>query len=108
MAEAKAEDPKGIPEFWLRAMQNLPELHESITEKDEEVLKYLTDVRSEFLPEEKTEDGEILSGFRLTFIFAENEHFSNTTLTKDYIMTDDNMLIKIKVREGGNRRMCFS
>jgi len=45
-----------------------------VTEKDEEVLEYLVDVRSREL------DGEDECGFEITFEFAENPFFENSTL----------------------------
>lgn len=54
--------PKGIPEFWLTALKNHLGLSELITERDEECLKWLTDVRLEY-PKEKP-------GFTLVFEFG--------------------------------------
>ena len=79
--EGASGDVKGIPEFWGVAMRNCPEVGASMGEKDEEVLKYLTN-----LTEAPLEDEE---GFVLTFTFAENPFFSNTTLTKTYIMDEE-------------------
>ena len=45
-----------------------------ITEKDEEVLEYLVDIRSQEL------SGEDECGFEITFEFAENPFFENSTL----------------------------
>ncbi len=42
---------KGIPGFWLRAMQNDHDLKERISEADVLVLKHLTDIREELLEE---------------------------------------------------------
>ncbi|CZT05784.1 probable nucleosome assembly protein [Rhynchosporium agropyri] len=68
-------DVKGIPEFWLSAMKNQVSLAEMITDRDETALKDLTDVRMEYLDK---------PGFRLIFEFAENEFFTNKTITKTY------------------------
>ncbi|KAL5614187.1 hypothetical protein BROUX41_000026 [Berkeleyomyces rouxiae] len=73
--EAAGEDVKGIPEFWLSAMKNHISLAEMITERDEAALKHLIDVRMEYLEK---------PGFRLIFEFAENDFFSNKTITKTY------------------------
>jgi len=83
--EAKPEDAniKGIPQFWLSAMQNNPMVGDAITENDEEALGYLRDVRFAEL------EGEGQHGFTLTFYFAENPYFSNTTLTKTYHMEEE-------------------
>ncbi|KAK4156499.1 nucleosome assembly protein 1 [Chaetomidium leptoderma] len=65
----------GIPEFWLSAMKNQISLAEMITDRDEEALKALIDIRMEYLDK---------PGFRLIFEFAENDFFTNTTITKTY------------------------
>lgn len=74
------EDAKGIPEFWLSAMKNHASLGELITDRDEEALKHLTDVRLEYLDR---------PGFRLIFEFAQNDFFSNKTITKTYFYQED-------------------
>ena len=79
-ADNSASDIKGIPEFWLSAMKNQISLAELITEKDQEALKYLTDIRMEYLEQ---------PGFRLIFEFAENEFFSNKTITKTYYYQEE-------------------
>jgi len=81
---AEAEKPEasdsaapvaGIPEFWLSAMKNQISLAEMITDRDEEALRHLTDIRMEYLDK---------PGFRLIFEFASNEFFSNKTISKTY------------------------
>jgi nucleosome assembly protein 1-like 1 len=79
--EESASDVKGIPEFWLSAMKNQISLAEMITERDEAALKDLTDVRMEYLDK---------PGFRLIFEFAENEYFTNKTITKSYFYQTEN------------------
>ncbi|KAJ5541984.1 hypothetical protein N7461_007987 [Penicillium sp. DV-2018c] len=86
--ETKEEDSKkeegapqnGIPEFWLSAMKNQISLAEMITERDEEALKHLVDIRMEYLDR---------PGFRLIFEFSENEFFTNKTITKTYYYKDE-------------------
>ncbi|KAH8127771.1 hypothetical protein ACSS6W_009586 [Trichoderma asperelloides] len=75
-----AEAVKGIPEFWLSAMKNQVTLAEMITDRDEAALKHLTDIRMEYLDK---------PGFRLIFEFAENEFFSDKTLTKTYFYQNE-------------------
>jgi nucleosome assembly protein 1-like 1 len=70
----------GIPEFWLSAMKNQVSLAEMITDRDEAALKYLTDVRMEYLDK---------PGFRLIFEFGENEFFTNKTITKTYFYQNE-------------------
>ena len=79
-AEESTEKMNGIPEFWLSAMKNQMSLAEMITDRDEEALKYLTDVRMEYLDR---------PGFRLIFEFAENEFFTNKTITKAYFYQEE-------------------
>jgi nucleosome assembly protein 1-like 1 len=75
-----AENVKGIPEFWLSAMKNQVSLAEMITDRDEAALKDLTDVQMEYLDK---------PGFRLIFQFAENEFFTNKTITKTYFYQNE-------------------
>ncbi|KAL4789521.1 hypothetical protein BDV19DRAFT_373948 [Aspergillus venezuelensis] len=84
--DKKEEDEKessmaGIPEFWLSAMKNQISLAEMITDKDEEALKHLVDIRMEYLDR---------PGFRLIFEFSENEFFSNKTISKTYFYKEEN------------------
>jgi nucleosome assembly protein 1-like 1 len=86
LREAQPDDAniKGIPDFWLNAMQNNHMVAEAIYDTDEEALSYLTDVRYSELEEGK-------HGFTLVFHFAENPFFSNTTLTKTYSMEEEEL-----------------
>jgi nucleosome assembly protein 1-like 1 len=74
------ESISGIPEFWLSAMKNQMSLAEMITDRDEGALKYLTDVRMEYLDR---------PGFRLIFDFAANEFFDNTSIRKTYYYQEE-------------------
>lgn len=65
-----------MPEFWLQALQNGRRTGATITEEDEPVLKFLTDVRLEYL--------EDFTGFRLEFLFGANPYFTNEKLTKTF------------------------
>ncbi|GAB7360209.1 hypothetical protein MBLNU230_g7970t1 [Neophaeotheca triangularis] len=78
--EQAATDLKGIPEFWLSAMKN-SSLAETITERDEEALKHLTDIRMEYLDR---------PGFRLIFQFEDNDFFTNKELKKTYYYQEEN------------------
>jgi nucleosome assembly protein 1-like 1 len=75
-----AEPVDGIPEFWLSAMKNQNSLAEMITDRDEEALKHLIDIRMEYLER---------PGFRLIFEFKENEFFTNTTISKTYFYQNE-------------------
>lgn len=74
------KDAKGIPEFWLSAMKNQISLAELITDRDEEALKALTDIRMEYLEK---------PGFRLIFEFAPNDFFTNKSISKTYFYRED-------------------
>lgn len=77
---ANHENLPGIPEFWLSAMKNQVSLAELITPRDEAALRYLTDIRMEYLER---------PGFRLIFEFSENEHFTNKIITKTYYYQEE-------------------
>jgi nucleosome assembly protein 1-like 1 len=79
-SEETAENVKGIPEFWLSAMKNQVSLAEMITDRDEAALKDLVDVQMEYLDK---------PGFRLIFQFADNEFFTNKTITKTYFYQNE-------------------
>ncbi|KAF9584525.1 hypothetical protein BGW38_006134 [Lunasporangiospora selenospora] len=71
---------EGIPEFWLTALKNHPQISDLITERDDAALKHLVDIRILYLEK---------PGFKLEFEFSPNEYFSNTTLTKTYYYQDE-------------------
>ncbi|KAK3325626.1 hypothetical protein B0H66DRAFT_599780 [Apodospora peruviana] len=79
-APESAEKVAGIPEFWLSAMKNQIAIAEMITDRDEGALKYLTDIRMEYLDK---------PGFKLIFEFAENPFFTNKTITKTYFYQNE-------------------
>ncbi|GAA5973798.1 hypothetical protein JCM11641_003163 [Rhodosporidiobolus odoratus] len=83
-ADELASAPKGIPEFWLTALKNHLGISELITERDEEALKHLVDVRVSY-----PEGGN--SGFSLEFSFDDgaSEFFSNKKLTKTYFYQEE-------------------
>jgi nucleosome assembly protein 1-like 1 len=78
-------DIKGVPDFWLSVLRSSGFVANSIFEGDEEALSYLRDIRYS----ELEGDDE---GFTLTFHFAENPYFSNSTLSKTYHMEQDELL----------------
>lgn len=71
---------KGIPGFWLKAFQNHPRVTEYIEEQDCDALEHLQDVT--------VETAEDLKSFKLVFTFTENEFFTNTTLTKTFVVSN--------------------
>lgn len=66
---AEADDVKGIPGFWFRALANHPSIGDYITQEDIPALEFLTDIKVEY--------NEAYSAFKLIFYFAENPYFSN-------------------------------
>ncbi|KAL9623261.1 MAG: hypothetical protein Q9160_002368 [Pyrenula sp. 1 TL-2023] len=78
--EKETEPTSGIPEFWLSAIKNQQNLAEMITDRDEEVLRYLIDIRMEYLDR---------PGFKLIFEFKENEFLTNKTISKTYFYQDE-------------------
>lgn len=83
-AEEAAKGPKGIPGFWLTALSNHAGISELITERDEEALKSLVDVRVEYL-------GEGKPGFKLLFEFGSDasSFFENKILEKTYFYQEE-------------------
>uniref|UniRef100_A0A2N9HJT3 Nucleosome assembly protein n=1 Tax=Fagus sylvatica TaxID=28930 RepID=A0A2N9HJT3_FAGSY len=79
--EDKATGEKGVPDFWLTAMKTNEVLAEEITERDEEALKHLKDIKWCRIDDPK--------GFKLEFFFDTNSYFKNSVLTKTYHMIDD-------------------
>ncbi|KAL1531007.1 Nucleosome assembly protein 1 [Salvia divinorum] len=72
---------KGVPDFWLTAMKSNEILEEEITERDEEALKYLKDIKWSRLDDPK--------GFKLEFFFDTNPFFKNSVLRKTYHMIEE-------------------
>jgi nucleosome assembly protein 1-like 1 len=68
----------GIPEFWLKTFKNMEIIAEMIQEHDEPILQHLTDVEVLTSKEPMT--------FTFIFHFSPNEFFTNSTLTKEYIL----------------------
>jgi len=101
--EAGGEDVKGVPNFWLYVLRNHEVTEEQITEKDEEALKHLVDIKWEHF------EGEDTKGFKLFFHFEPNPFFDNDVLTKTYTMIDEDDPIlehaegtEIKWKQGKN------
>ena len=71
---------KGIPDFWLTVFQNANEsiLCGTFESIDEPIMKYLQDVTVSLPPEN--------TSFTIAFHFASNPFFTNTELTKEYLM----------------------
>ncbi|CAA7262400.1 unnamed protein product [Cyclocybe aegerita] len=77
---------EGIPEFWLTALRNHIGLSDLITDRDAAALKYLIDVRLEYLKEDSPEGKP---GFKILFVFSKNEFFENEVLEKTYLYQEE-------------------
>lgn len=84
--EKTEEDDKdivGVPEFWLTALKHHEMIDSIITEKDQDALKYLTDITQEPLEDDSG------GSFTLNFHFNENPYFTNEVLSKTYHLEGD-------------------
>lgn len=81
-AAAADTDPGAVPGFWLRVLKNPDMVSEHVTRRDEPILKYLLDLRTEQLADNA-------AGFKLVFKFAPNPYFKPLTLEKKYYMGSD-------------------
>eukprot|EP00210_Caulerpa_lentillifera_P001068 g1030.t1 len=72
---------QSVPGFWLKVFLSSSPVGRIITKKDEEILRYLMDVRASPLTN--------VPGFELIFQFAKNPYFSNLQLTKTYVFGDE-------------------
>lgn len=68
---------KKIPNFWVTAFVNHPQISSILDEEEEECLHYLTKVEVE-------EFDDIKSGYRIKFHFEENPFYDNDVLTKEF------------------------
>ncbi|KAI3917563.1 hypothetical protein MKW98_021325 [Papaver atlanticum] len=89
IAIEEKKDEKGVPNFWLTAMNTNAVLADEIQERDEGAPKYLKDI--------KWCRVKNLKGFKLEFFFDPNPYFKNTVLTKIYDMVDEDEPILDKV-----------
>ncbi len=81
-AAAAAAPAGGLPQFWLMALKNQPTLQTLVKDRDEECLKYLTDVRCAY-----PMDGESpFTWFRVECHFRANPYFANAVLSKTYTL----------------------
>jgi len=70
-----------IPNFWVTAFVNHPQVSALLGEEDEEVLQYLSKVEIE-------EFDDIKSGYKINFHFDENPYFDNKCITKEFHLTE--------------------
>lgn len=70
-----------LPNFWVTAFVNHPQLSALLSEEDEEVLQHLTKV-------EVQEFEDIKSGYKINFHFNDNDYFENKVITKEYHLNE--------------------
>jgi template-activating factor I len=75
--EKRNELIKKIPNFWVTAFVNHPQISAILDEEEEECLHYLTKLEVE-------EFEDIKSGYRIKFYFDENPFFDNDVLVKEF------------------------
>lgn len=68
---------KRIPNFWVTAFVNHPQISDILEEDEEDALHYMTKLEVE-------EFEDIKSGYRINFHFGENPYFENEVLTKEF------------------------
>lgn len=70
-----------IPNFWVTALINHPQVSALLSEHDEEALQYLKSL-------EVTEFDDIKSGYKIVFSFSENPFFSNAAISKSFHLSE--------------------
>lgn len=72
-----------IPNFWITAMMNHPDLNALLDEAEEDCLHHLTNIEVEEFP-------DIKSGYQIKFHFGENPYFENRVLVKEFHLGGEN------------------
>ncbi|RWS28531.1 Protein SET-like protein [Leptotrombidium deliense] len=75
--EKRNELIKKIPNFWVTAFVNHPQISAILDEDEEECLHYMTKLEVE-------EFEDIKSGYRIKFYFDKNPYFENEVLVKEF------------------------
>lgn len=70
-----------IPNFWVTAFVNHPQVSALLNEEDEEALQYLSKV-------EVQEFEDIKSGYKINFNFDDNPYFDNKVISKEFHLND--------------------
>jgi len=87
--DAPEGTPKGLSDFWFKAIANHPNISQEITAEDIPALRALQDIT--------VSHNEEYTSFTLNFQFASNPYFTNTVLSKTYELTpnliDENPVI---------------
>jgi len=76
--EKEEENPSGIPSFWSTVFKNVDLTSEMIQDHDEPILNHLQDIKVKFSVDPV--------GFTLEFHFDQNDFFTNSVLTKEYML----------------------
>ncbi|XP_017045400.1 nucleosome assembly protein 1-like 1 [Drosophila ficusphila] len=71
------QDAKGIPDFWLTVFRNTEILSEMVQPHDEPAMRKLTDISIKY---------DTGHSYTLEFHFDKNEYFTNSVLTKQYVL----------------------
>lgn len=75
-----SKELQGVPSFWMEALKNHPTTSEIITKEDVKALESLRDIRVSYFADKP--------GFKIEFEFGPNEYFTNTLLTKEYHLAE--------------------
>ncbi|GBM15535.1 Protein SET [Araneus ventricosus] len=75
--EKRNELIRKIPNFWVTAFVNHPQISAILDEEEEECLHFLTKLEVE-------EFEDIKSGYRIKFYFDENPYFENDVIVKEF------------------------
>ncbi|KAL0421915.1 UNVERIFIED_CONTAM: NAP1-related protein 2 [Sesamum latifolium] len=73
---------KTIPDFWLTAFMSHPALSELLTEEDQKIFKYLSNL-------EVKDCEDVKSGYSIAFHFKPNPYFEDTKLTKTFTFLEE-------------------
>ncbi|XP_064649391.1 protein SET-like [Lineus longissimus] len=79
--QKRSELIANIPNFWVTAFINHPQVSALLNEEDEDALQHLTKV-------EVQEFEDIKSGYRINFYFDKNPFFENDVISKEFQLTD--------------------
>ncbi|XP_057792187.1 NAP1-related protein 1 isoform X2 [Salvia miltiorrhiza] len=73
---------KSIPDFWLTAFMSHPALSELLTDEDQKIFKFLSNLEVE-------DCKDVKSGYSITFHFKPNPYFEDTKLTKTFTFLEE-------------------
>jgi len=79
--QKRSEMVAKIPNFWVTAFINHPQISALLTEDDEDALQYLDKV-------EVQEFEDIKTGYKINFYFGENPYFENKCITKEFHLNE--------------------